>query len=181
MRSKTRLLCSVLWIMISASSGSQAVHAQPKLDPESRKFPEPQQRPILEVRAYIGVDTHEAKGLLSYAQLKEFKQHSTTALRPWFDNPRKHTGPLLREVMDFLKAKGSSLKIIAHNGYTHDIPIEDIENFEIILAIDKDDKPVRVRERGPIYITYPLEEQPERNNERYYARSVWMVKSPVVE
>ena len=34
-----------------------------------------------------------------------------------------------------------------------------------------------VRDKGPLFVIYPFDEAPELNNETYYGRSAWQVKS----
>ena len=65
----------------------------------------------------------------------------------------------------------------ALNGYAASVPVADAQNLKVLLSIDRDGKPLRVREKGPVFITYPFTEMPELHDEMVYAKSVWMVKS----
>ena len=170
------IVCLTLSIAIAQSGYSKS-----DLIAENGTLKEPESRPILRVSGNIKVSKDGTTAFFDYAQLKTFKQHELKAKRPWFDDERTHTGPLLKDVLDFLQAKEANLKVIAHNSYTNEIPYEDIRDIDILLAIDKDGMPMRVRDKGPVYITYPFEDNPELQDERYYGRSVWMLKSIEVQ
>ena len=69
------------------------------------------------------------------------------------------------------------LRVTALNDYVTEIPVADFRDNPVILATAIDGKSLSVREKGPIFIIYPFDEQPSLNNETYYGRSAWQVKS----
>ncbi|MGB0370500.1 MAG: hypothetical protein ACPGN3_04060 [Opitutales bacterium] len=155
--------------------------AQPTLDPETGRIPRPDTRPILQVSGDIEITSDGKTAYMSYEQLKTFPQHTVEIKKPWFDRERVQSGPLLRDVLHFLKAKGDNIKAVAYNDYHTSIPVSDAYKFPIVLAIDLVDKPMPVREMGPIFITYPLSTDPTLRKELYYSRSVWQVKTLTIE
>jgi hypothetical protein len=58
-----------------------------------------------------------------------------------------------------------------------DIPFEDAAQYLVIVARLMDDKPMPVREKGPLFIVYNFDGQPRLRTEQYFSRSVWQVKS----
>ena len=46
---------------------------------------------------------------------------------------------------------------------------------------DSDGKPMSVRDKGPLFIVFPFDENPALRSELYYGRSAWQVKSITVE
>ena len=46
-----------------------------------------------------------------------------------------------------------------------------------VLATRLDDKPMPVREKGPLFIIYPFDESEELRSERYYSRSAWQLRT----
>jgi hypothetical protein len=89
----------------------------------------------------------------------------------------KFSGPLLRDVLAAVGARGKLLKAVALNDYKTDIPFDDVSRFNVILATLMNDKPMPVREKGPLFIVYPYDSQEELRSELYYNRSAWQLKS----
>jgi hypothetical protein len=94
---------------------------------------------------------------------------------PWEPQVRRFTGPLLRDVLALAGAQGSVLKATALNDYRVDIPVSDSQRFDVIVARLLDDQPMRVRDRGPLFIIYPFDSDAELRAQRYFARSVWQL------
>mgnify|MGYP000994153421 CR=1 FL=1 len=64
----------------------------------------------------------------------------------------------------------------ALNDYWVDIPISDVEDFNIILANKMDGKPLEIRNFGPYFVIYPLDSNPTKlNSPIYLSRFIWQV------
>ena len=57
------------------------------------------------------------------------------------------------------------------------IPVADIRQYDVILARLMDDKPMPLRDKGPLFIIYPFDRHPELRNSVYYSRSAWQLKA----
>lgn len=110
------------------------------------------------------------------AMLDALPQHSFVTRTPWFKVAHKFSGPLLREVLAAVGAKGSSLMAVALNDYKVQIPIEDARLFPLIMASRLDNQPMRVRDKGPLFIIYPFDDSADLRSERYYSRSAWQLR-----
>jgi hypothetical protein len=117
------------------------------------------------------------RAALDMAMLEALAQQSFTTKTPWFKQPRKFTGPLLRDVLNLVGAKGTTLRIAALNDYRIDVPADDARRFDVVLAHQIDDKPITVREKGPLFMIYPFDSDAALRNPLYYSRSVWQLKS----
>jgi hypothetical protein len=95
----------------------------------------------------------------------------------WYSRPRQFTGPLLRDVLRAAGAHGTQLRARALNDYRVDIPFDDAQRFDLILARLLDGAPMPVRDRGPLFAVYPFDAQPELRNAVYYSRSAWQLRS----
>ncbi len=111
------------------------------------------------------------------AMLEALAQRSFTTRTPWYPQARKFTGPLLREVLSQAGARGDQVRAIALNDYRIDIPMDDLLRYDVLLARLLDDKPMAVRDKGPLFIVYPFEERPELRNTVYYSRCAWQLKA----
>jgi hypothetical protein len=57
------------------------------------------------------------------------------------------------------------------------MPSDDTRRHNVLLARLIDDKPIPVREKGPLFVIYPFDSDPSLRTPLYYSRSVWQVKS----
>ncbi len=115
------------------------------------------------------------------AMLEQLPQHSFVTRTPWYSTPRKFTGPLLRDVLAACGAMGSNLRATALNDYRVDLPFEDAQRFDVLLARLLDDKPMAVRDKGPLFIIYPFDSSAELRTTLYFSRSAWQLKSLEVQ
>ena len=111
------------------------------------------------------------------AMLERLPQLSFSTRTPWYAEARKFTGPLLRDVLSQAGAKGSMLRAVALNDYWVEIPIDDALRHDVIIARLLDDKPMAVRDKGPLFVIYPFDARPELRNPVYFSRSAWQLRS----
>ena len=104
-------------------------------------------------------------------------QGSFTTSTPWFEKPVKFTGPLLSDVLAAVKANGTMISAVAINDYKISIPTGDATKFKVIVARQIDDKPIPVREKGPLFVVYPFDSSAELRTSTYYERSIWQLKA----
>jgi hypothetical protein len=109
--------------------------------------------------------------------LEALPQTSFTTGTPWWTQPRKFTGPLLRDVLAAAGAQGTTLRARALNDYRVDIPFDDAQRHDMIIARLLDGKPMAVRDKGPLFIIYPFDARPELRNTVYYSRSAWQLRT----
>ncbi len=111
------------------------------------------------------------------AMLERLPQTSFSTRTPWYAQPRKFTGPLLRDVLAAAGAHGSVLRAVALNDYWVEIPVEDTALHDVIVARLLDDKPLAVRDKGPLFVIYPFDSSPELRNPIHYGRSAWQLRT----
>lgn len=132
---------------------------------------------VLEVTGKITHTNVGAAAAFDMAMLDALTARTTTTTTPWYDAAKSFSGPLGSALLDAVGATGTTLKVKALNDYVTEIPVSDFRDYEVILATTLDGEPMSVREKGPIFVIYPLDEQPSLNNETYFGRSAWQVKS----
>jgi hypothetical protein len=117
------------------------------------------------------------RAIFDMAMLEQLPQRSFVTRTPWYPEPKKFTGPLLRDVLAACGAQGSNLRAFALNDYRVDLPFEDAQRHDVLLARLLDDKPMAVRDKGPLFIIYPFDSSAELRNTVYYSRSAWQLKT----
>lgn len=137
----------------------------------------PKERPILTVSGKIGVKNAGDVARFDMKMLEALPQHSFTTRTPWFDKPVKFTGPLLSDLLAAVKASGTTLSAVAINDYKISIPIADASQQPVIVARLLDDKPMPVREKGPLFVVYNFDSKAELRSSVFYERSIWQLKA----
>ncbi|WP_280152507.1 molybdopterin-dependent oxidoreductase [Piscinibacter sp. XHJ-5] len=110
------------------------------------------------------------------AMLEKLPQRSYSTRTPWYPEPRKFTGVLLRDLLAAVGARGKTVKAVALNDYRVDIPVEDAARHDLMVAYRLDDKPMAVRDKGPLVVIYPFDAQPELRSAVNYSRAAWQLK-----
>lgn len=109
--------------------------------------------------------------------LEALASRSATMSTPWTEGETTFSGPLMSAVLDAAGAHGKTFKVVALNQYSAEIPSEDVTTIKTILATRMNGKPMSVRDKGPLFLIYPFDINPELYNEKYFSRSVWQIKA----
>lgn len=109
--------------------------------------------------------------------LEALPQQSLSMRTPWYAQSRRFTGPLMRDVLMAAGAQGTVLKLIALNDYVVEMPFDDPQRHDVIIARLIDDKPLTVRDKGPLFVVYPFDSRPELRTAVYYSRSAWQLRT----
>ena len=99
---------------------------------------------------------------------------------PWYTGPVRFDGIRMTRLMDAVGATGSSVRAVALNDYTTEIPVSDFEKYGVLLAIKRDGQYMPIRDKGPLFIVYPFDSMAELKSQQYYSRSAWQVAKLVV-
>jgi hypothetical protein len=141
----------------------------------------PEGRVILTISGTITQANVGANAEFDMKMLEKLPQKTFTVQTPWYATPVSFTGPLLRDVLAAAGAKGNKIVATALNDYKTDIPFDDAVKFDTIVARLMNDKPMPVREKGPLFIVYPFDTKPELRTEIYYNRSAWQLSGLKVQ
>lgn len=110
------------------------------------------------------------------AMLEKLPRRSFSTKTPWYPEPRKFTGVPLRDLLAAVGGKGKTAKAMALNDYRVDIPLDDALRHDMLVAYLLDDKPMLVREKGPVVLMFPFDLRPELKSAINYSRAVWQLK-----
>ena len=136
----------------------------------------PVDKPILTVSGKIAVTNKDgAVAQFDRAMLEALGTVSFETGTPWYKQPVKFEGVPLAKLMDALGATGERIVAIALNDYSAEVPMEDIKKYNVILALKRDGEYMPVRDKGPLFIVYPFDSNPDLKNPKYYSRSVWQI------
>lgn len=109
------------------------------------------------------------------AMLEALAGRKATMETPWTQGMVTFEGPLLSALLKAVGATGSTLSVKALNDYAAEVPADDAK-LATILATRMDGKLMSVRDKGPLMVVYPFDQDPSLYNEKYFSRSVWQIK-----
>lgn len=144
---------------------------------QSTAIASPEGSIILTITGEITRTNKEDSAVFDRALLEALEWQATVTRTPWSDGQDEYQGPLGRALLDFVGAFGSEMTITALNDYAVTMPVSDFYELPVILAMDQNGQAMRVRDKGPLFVLYPFDANPELNVERYHNRSVWQIKS----
>lgn len=133
-------------------------------------------KPVLIISGKIANKNDGGDYVFDMAMLERLPQHSFLTRSPWFKEAREHTGPLLRDVLAAAGAHGTMLTAYALNDYKVTMPVSDATTHAVIVARLLDGRPMPVRNKGPLFIIYPFDDNSELRAQTYYGRSVWQLR-----
>jgi hypothetical protein len=143
--------------------------------PAAHALDKPAGAVLLKLRGRIRMPNAGTEAHYDLPMLEALPQRSFLTRTPWYPQPRRFSGPLLRDVLARAGAQGTLLRLLALNDYRVDMPQDDAQRHDVIVAHLLDDKPMTVRERGPLLVMYPFDAQPELRSAVYYNRSAWQL------
>jgi hypothetical protein len=111
------------------------------------------------------------------ALFERLPQDSFSTRTPWYPQPRKFNGVLVSELLKVLDTAAVSVRAVALNDYRVDIPVDDLVQHGAMIASRLDDKPIAVRDKGPLLIIYPFDAKPELRTAVHYSRAIWQLRS----
>jgi hypothetical protein len=136
----------------------------------------PKGEPILVVSGRIANTNDGAVARFDRAMLDAIGTVKLTTQTPWSDHPTEFEGVSMRALMAFVGASGTEVVASALNDYESEIPMTDFERYDVVLAMKRDGELMPIRDKGPLFIVYPFDSDPDLRTEQYYSRAVWQVK-----
>jgi len=137
----------------------------------------PRDRVVLTISGQIGVSNQGGAAVFDMAMLEALPQHRFATRTPWEPGVVRFSGPLLRDVLALVQARGQRLHATALNDYRITIPLQDARDFDVIIATRMNEQPMPVRTRGPLFVIYPFDSDPQLQHARFYERSIWQLRS----
>lgn len=110
------------------------------------------------------------------AMLETLDWKTIEAHTRWTDGAASFSGASLSAVLDAVGATGKNLIAIALNDYAVEIPVSDALEYNVLLAMEINGEPMKIRDKGPIWIIYPQTEE-EANEPRFDEKMIWQLKS----
>lgn len=93
----------------------------------------------------------------------------------WTEGVQTFQGVALADLLAAVEANGDTVHAIASNDYAVDIPVTDAVEDGPIIAYLRNGAAMSLRNKGPLWIVYPYDDDPAYRSETIYARSIWQL------
>lgn len=138
----------------------------------------PEGQPMLTLSGKITVTNQGETWVFDREMLEALPQGKVVTETPWYDEISEFEGPLASAILEAVGADFTeSLRIIALNDYSAVVPASDFIEHGVIFAMKRNGSALRVRDKGPLFLVYPFDSDPNLKSEIYYNRSVWQIKA----
>ena len=130
----------------------------------------------------LTVSTPEQSATYTLEELLALPQTTVVTTNDYVDTATTFQGPRLRAVLEPLNVgPDASLKMVALNDFSSNVPAVDAFEYDVILAVLRDGEPMSVRDKGPIWVIYPMDDHAELRDDSFNGRLVWQLKNIAVE
>lgn len=136
---------------------------------------------ILTISGAITETNTDGAATFDLAMLAEMPVVNIETTTVWTDGLQSFTGVAINDLLDHVGATGTTLRATAINDYAVEIPVEDWTESGPIIAYLNNGAPMSVRDKGPLWIVYPFDQNAEYQSEVVYSRSIWQLDRIVVE
>lgn len=108
------------------------------------------------------------------AMLEGLEWRTVRTFTSFTEGEQEFSGPTLRSVLAAVGAHGAELRATAINDYSVSIPMEHADAHDVLLAMDRNGKPMRIRDKGPIWVVYPLDEKTAAT-QKFDSEMIWQL------
>lgn len=141
-----------------------------------KSLPEPEGEILLEVTGAVTRSNCNGRACFDRSMLEAFPETVIETTTPWTDGVQEFRGVVASDLLDYVGIEGDELYSIALNGYRVRIPLSDLEQYPVLLAMKRNGQRMTVRDYGPIWLVYPRDDFPEIAAEVHNPKWIWQLK-----
>ena len=145
--------------------------------PANSELPIPTDHIILTVSGQIQEANNEGRAEFDRAMLEQIGLEEFNTWTPWTEGEQQFVGVPFARLLDTVGADGSSIRAVAANDYSVDIPLTSLRDSGAFLAMSVDGKRLRLRDKGPLWIVFPWSQRPELDRAEVHSYAVWQLQS----
>lgn len=146
-------------------------------------LPEPHGKIILTVRGAIELSNSKDGAQFDLAMLEKLPQKTLRTTTRWTSGVQVFEGVPVSALLDYLQASGQQIEAIALDGYiSPPIDIAELRKYGVILALKKNGNYLKVREKGPVWMIYPIDDFPELQKDlSVQYKLIWHLRTLLVK
>jgi hypothetical protein len=137
---------------------------------------------ILTVTGHIAKTNSPNGALFDLAMLEKLPRKTIKTTTRWTEGEQAFEGVAVTALLEFLGAHGNSIEAIGLDGYaTPTMPVSDLQKYGVILALKKNGEYLQVKDKGPIWMIYPVDDFPELQQDLLTQyKLIWHLRTLVV-
>lgn len=159
---RLKALATVAFVMCAA-----AAHAD--------NLPAPEGKVVLTVSGDLAVTNDGDAAVFDMAMLEAIGTTEFETTTIWTDGLQIFKGTPLVTLMQALGVENGTIRATAINDYYVEIPMTDAVENGALIAFARNGEEMSVRDKGPLWVVYPYDNNTEFQSEVYYARSIWQL------
>lgn len=140
-------------------------------------LPVPEGTVILSVSGNLTETNATGRADFDLAMLQSYPQYELEMETPWTDGVQHFEGVALKELLQALGAAGNTLRAVALNDYQVTINLDELRDVQVLIAIKLNGNHMRVRDKGPLWIVYPMDSFSAADLPRHESNMVWQLRS----
>lgn len=116
-------------------------------------------------------------------ELDALPQLTVRTSNEFIDGITEFSGPLARVILKLTNdINADKVRLIAANDYEIEVPVDDFRNYDVIFATRQNGEYLSRRDKGPIWVIYPMSDHKELQDSIYNQRLIWqLVRMEVVK
>lgn len=130
---------------------------------------------VLTVSGDIKVTYTDGSVAFDMAMLEELGTTTFETTTIWTEGLQTFVGVELQSLLKALGVDSGTLRASVANDYAVEIPVSDAVESGPIIAFCRNGTKMSLREKGPLWIVYPFDNNTEYQSELIYSRSIWQL------
>lgn len=109
------------------------------------------------------------------AMLEAFGVTRLRTSTAWTAGVSEFEGVLVRDLLEAVGAQGTVVLATALNDFVASIPMQELQQYPVLLAFKMDGEYLTIRNKGPLWIVYPRDQYPKLQNSMVDRKWVWQL------
>ncbi|CUH50883.1 oxidoreductase [Shimia marina] len=130
---------------------------------------------LLTVSGEVGPSEQGDAWVFTMDELRALPTASFETETIWTDGVQVFEGVALNVLLDHVDAESGTIRATAANDYAITIPFSDAVSGGPIVAYLRNGQEMSLRDKGPLWIVYPFDDNETYKSEEYYSRSIWQL------
>jgi hypothetical protein len=140
-------------------------------------LPAPTGKVILTVKGNINVTNGDGMARFDRAMFESLGMETLTTSNPWLVSDGVFEGVRISRVLEAVGANSQRFLGVALNDYAAEVYDIDFDKYPVMLASKLDGSNMSVRDKGPLWIVFPLSEYPDLDSSKTRSMSVWQLST----
>ena len=142
--------------------------------PALAELPAPEGRVVLSVSGAISETNTDGVAAFDAEMMRGLDWREIETFTSFTEGPQRFAGPTLASLLAAVGASGDAMNAKAINDYFVEIPVDHASAHDVILAMEMNGRQMRIRDKGPIWVVYPLSEE-EAAQKPFDTEMIWQL------